>query len=195
MSLSPPSSAQMRGIKAESFFLYYDDLELGLTDLEDDDDDRRALSDEKLARARRFSMLSSGACSSSRRALSQQPPGLEEVLLASEAGLHAAVVYLDAPAKVVTKVEAGSRAARVHSAECQFVSVEESPGAAMEDDRFSKNLYPFVQPRPEEGSGRGDGPRVQTTFERRQEAEEEAEVVSPRTRTVSLRNEETGIAL
>lgn len=176
--LSPPSEAQMRGIKAESFFLYYDDLELGLTDLEDEDD--RALSNEKLALARRFSTLSSGACSS-RRALSQ--PGLEEVLLASEAGLKA--IYLDAPAKVVTKIEAGSRAARVHSAECQFVSVE-SP-TAREDERVLNN--PFVQPRPEDGGG--GGPRVQTTFELREE-----EVVSPRTRTTSPpRNGETGIAL
>lgn len=142
----------MKGIK-EPFGSY--DIEMAMTDVDDDhDNDEEEEDDDDDRKSREI-----------RRHLddsSRSGPRLEGL----EAGSGA--VYLDAPAKAVMKIDPGSRA-RVHSAECQFVSVQE-------------------QAQQQQQPGRQGGIQVQTTFGVREEQTRRLQAVRP------PRSEETGTA-
>lgn len=179
--LSPLSEAQIKGIK-DPFDVAYHDIEMGtVTDLvhEDDNDNptsRRRSTSEKVVN--HFTGVTSG--NSSRRG----SQGLDELLLSETEGRQA--VYLDAPAKVVTKIDSGTRAARVQSAECQFVLVG-SPAAVPAREEEDESNNPFLQGTCITKGGRK---QEQTTVGVR----EEGAAASPTQRANSLRSEEPGIA-
>lgn len=193
LMLSPPGEARTRGggsghnttTKAPFSSLRSHDVDLEL-----------GVPDEKLTLAQFFGIRSTSStnnsCNSSSSSSSSNnnsshsngttrcSPGCWE---------NEAVVYLDAPARAVTRVEAGSRAARARSAECLFVSVvdeveiparrEEGEEEKRKDSRVQKQL------EGEEGGGGGGGRQAR-----------EQEVGGGETRRArSPREEKNGIAL
>lgn len=188
--VSPPGEARTRGgggggnnttTKApfSSSLRFHDvNLELGVPD------------DEKLTLAQFFGIRSTtsstdNSCNSSHSndGTTRCNPGCWEN--------NEVVVYLDAPARAVTRVEAGSRAARARSAECLFVSVVdevEIPARREEGEGEEKKKDSCVQKQleGEEGGGGGGGGR---------QAREQEVGRGETRRTRSPREEAAGIAL
>lgn len=210
--LLPPIDHISRGLKEP--FVTYEDIELAITEIEDDNPHYLRDSSEK-SRGFSFSSSNSG-CSGGGDDDDDDDSDVDvDSWPASRVGLQhqsketrvdeGRAVYLDAPAKAVTKIEAGSTV-RVQSAECQFVLVDGPTGREEDHHYHHQHHYttatiaakhksfsttrlqkPPPQQQLQQQQQRG-GIQVQTTFGVRQE-----QVWSPN-RARSPRCEETGIA-